>query len=188
MIESCFRILALIRKELLAIFKDPKSRFILVAAAYPAVPDLRLCRDLRPQQCALRRCSTRTTARPRALVAQLDGSGVFHRVATLDRPGEIATFINDQRALLVVVIDQDFERQADRPAQAAVQVIADGRNSNTAGTAQGYVGTIVDRLRRANGDSRKGMRPADPGDDARLVQSQPRDALEHDPALIGTSP
>ena len=44
-----------------------------------------------------------------ALVAKLDGSGTFTRVATLQRTSEIATFINDTRALLVVVIDQDFE-------------------------------------------------------------------------------
>ena len=51
----------------------------------------------------------------------------------------------DQRdALLVIQIDQNFERQlAGRARRASVQVIADGRNSNTAGTALGYVNAIV---------------------------------------------
>jgi ABC-2 type transport system permease protein len=51
-----------------------------------------------------------------------------------------------------VRIDQDFERhlQAGEPAQ--VEVIADGRNSNTAGTAMGYLGSAVDAF---NGDWRK---------------------------------
>jgi ABC-2 type transport system permease protein len=47
-------------------------------------------------------------------------------------------------ALLVVQIGQDFERclLAGQPAQ--VQVIADGRNSNTAGTALGYFEEVVE--------------------------------------------
>ena len=67
------------------------------------------------------------------------------------------------------------------PGQSAdVQVIADGRNSNTAGTAMGYVGAIVDSF---NADWRRRTwphRPADPRHHPRLVQPEPRNALEHD--------
>jgi ABC-2 type transport system permease protein len=52
--------------------------------------------------------------------------------------------IDDRRALLVVMIDQDFERRLLSGQPANVQVIADGRNSNTAGIALSYVNTIVD--------------------------------------------
>jgi ABC-2 type transport system permease protein len=46
--------------------------------------------------------------------------------------------------LLVVQIDDDFERRLLAGLPANVQVIADGRNSNTAGTAMGYINTIVE--------------------------------------------
>ena len=65
-------------------------------------------------------------------------------------------------------------------------MIADGRNSNTAGTALGYVGAIVDSF---NADWRSRSRPAGAAaasHHARLVQPQPGNALEHDPGLIGT--
>ncbi len=52
--------------------------------------------------------------------------------------------IDDRRALLVIQIEQDFERRLMLGRPADVQVIADGRNSNTAGTALGYVSAIVD--------------------------------------------
>ena len=54
--------------------------------------------------------------------------------------------IDEQRALLIVQIGQDFERRLASGLPANVQVIADGRNSNTAGTALGYVSTIVDNF------------------------------------------
>jgi ABC-2 type transport system permease protein len=62
----------------------------------------------------------------------------------LVRVKDISTWIDSRRALLVLRIDQDFERHllAGKPAQ--VQVTADGRNSNTAGTAMGYVESVVE--------------------------------------------
>lgn len=78
------------------------------------------------------------------LLASLDGSGVFYRVANLDRMADVKTMINERRVLLVVQIDQDFERRLLAGESANIQVIADGRNSNTAGTALNYIGTVVD--------------------------------------------
>jgi len=69
------------------------------------------------------------------LLAGLDGSGIFERIADLHRVGDLATYIDDRRALLVVQIEPDFERHLLSGTSADVQVIADGRNSNTAGTA-----------------------------------------------------
>ena len=78
------------------------------------------------------------------LLARFDGSGVFHRVANLNRAADLKTWINARRALLVIQIGQDFQRRLFCGLPADVQVIADGRNSNTAGTATGYVGAIVE--------------------------------------------
>jgi ABC-2 type transport system permease protein len=84
------------------------------------------------------------SAASRDLLAGLDGTGVFHRVADLHRAADLKTWIDEQRALLVIQIDQNFEKRLLCGQPADVQVIADGRNSNTAGTALGYVGTVVD--------------------------------------------
>ena len=51
--------------------------------------------------------------------------------------------------LLVVQIDPEFERHLESGGSADVQVIADGRNSNTAGTALGYVSGIVQQFNAA---------------------------------------
>ncbi|QCI67414.1 ABC transporter permease [Phreatobacter stygius] len=143
MIDTLFRILALFRKELLAMLKDPKSRVVLV------VPPILQCLifgyaatyDLNNVPYAL--VDLDRSASSQAFAARLDGSGVFVRVATLLRPGDAGPLIDDRRALVVVTIGRDFEKQLSAGLAAPLQVIVDGRNSNTAGTAQGYVGAIA---------------------------------------------
>jgi len=141
--SSLLRILALIRKEFLAVLKDPRSRFIIFlppmlqclifgyAASFDlnAVPYAVLDQD--------------HSAASVGLLARLDGSGVFQRQADLDRAKDIATWIDSGRALLVIQFDQGFERNLLAGRVTPLEVIADGRNSNTAGTALGYLNGVV---------------------------------------------
>ena len=144
MLAAIFRILALARKELLAILKDRRGRFTLFA------PPILQCLiygyvatyDLNDVPYAV--LDQDRSAASRDLLAGLDGSGVFRRVADLHRAADVKTWIDEQRALLVIQIDQEFERRLLAGQPADVQVIADGRNSNTAGTATGYVSTVVE--------------------------------------------
>ncbi|HTY67359.1 MAG TPA: ABC transporter permease [Alphaproteobacteria bacterium] len=142
-LDAVLRILALIRKELLAILKDPRSRVSLF------VPPILQCLifgyaatyDLNHVPYAV--LDQDHSAASHDMLAALDGSGVFQRVADLRRTDDIKPAIDDGRAVLVVQFAQDFERRLMAGRAADMQVIADGRNSNTAGTALNYVGTIV---------------------------------------------
>jgi ABC-2 type transport system permease protein len=142
--SSLFRILALIRKEFLAVLKDPRSRFIIflppilqcLLFGYAASFDL--------NSVAYAVLDQDHSKASTAFLARLDGSGIFLRQADLSRNGDIAAWIDTGRALLVIQIDRDFERRLLAGEPAPIQVTADGRNSNTAGTALGYLGTVVD--------------------------------------------
>jgi ABC-2 type transport system permease protein len=155
MMDSIYRIFALIRKELLAILKDPKSRMTVLvppilqclifgyAASYDLnnVPYVMLDHD--------------RSGASRALIAAIDGSGAFNRVATLRSASAIAGQITEKNAALAIVIEPGFERLLMAGKTARVQVIADGRNTKTAGTAQGYISAITadfaQRWRAENG-------------------------------------
>jgi ABC-2 type transport system permease protein len=143
MFDAILRILALTRKELLAVLKDPRGRFTLFA------PPILQCLiygyvasyDLNDVPYAV--LDQDRSAASRDLLARLDGTGVFRRVADFHRARDLKTSIDQRDALLTVQIDQEFERRLLAGQTATVQVIADGRNSNTAGTALSYVSAIV---------------------------------------------
>jgi ABC-2 type transport system permease protein len=143
---SLLRILALIRKEFLAVLKDPRSRFIIF------LPPLLQCLifgyaasfDLNTVTYAI--FDQDHSAASAAFLSRLDGSGIFLRQADIGRAKDIARWIDSGSALLVIQIDQDFERQLLAGRTAPLQVIADGRNSNTAGTALGYLNSVVEEF------------------------------------------
>jgi ABC-2 type transport system permease protein len=146
------RILALIGKELIAMLKDPRTRVVLflppllesILFGYAASYDLSVVRYAVLDQ-------DRSEA-SRTLLARLDGSGVFEREANLVSPSEIAEYIDARRVLVVVHIPQHFGVDLSQGGGAKLQVIGDGRNSNTAGTALGYVANIVEDFQAAWAD------------------------------------
>jgi pyoluteorin transport system permease protein len=155
--DTILRILTLVRKELLALVNDPRSRVILFLPAllqsllfgYAATFDLNHVPYAVYDQ--------DRGAAATALLARLDGSGAFERIANIDRAADVKDLIDSRRALLVVAIGPDFQRRLESGGTADLQVIADGRNSNTAGTALSYVGAIVDAFnadwRRTHGQA-----------------------------------
>jgi len=143
-LESLLRIVTLVQKELLAILKDPRGRFSLL------VPPIIQCLifgyaatyDLADVPYAV--LDQDRSAASAELLAGLDGTGVFHRVAEARGTAELARCIDERSALLAIRIDRDFERRLRAGLPADVQVIADGRNSNTAATASSYLSAIVE--------------------------------------------
>jgi ABC-2 type transport system permease protein len=158
MLEALYRIVALTRKELLAILKDPRSRYSLL------IPPVLQCLiygyvatyDLNDIPYAV--FDQDRSAASQQLLARFDGSGVFRRITNLNRAADVKSVIDERRVLLVIQFDQDFERRLLSGRQADIQVIADGRNSNTAGTAIGYIGGIVESF-NASWRSEHGQRP-----------------------------
>ena len=150
------RVLGLVLKELLAVLKDPASRAVLLGPAivqtlvfgYAATYDLN---DV--PYAVLDNSRSRASSE---LLSRLDGTGVFRRVATLASPGEIADVIDSGGALMVIRIADDFAGALGAGRDAPVQLVLDGRNSNTAGSAIAHVSAIVNRF---NADH-LGRRPA----------------------------
>jgi ABC-2 type transport system permease protein len=137
------QVVALIRKEFLALLKDPATRAILFVPAlmqallfgYGATFDL-----THVPYAVLDQSRSMASSE---LLARLDGTGVFFREATLTAPRQIAEVIDSGTVLLVLSIPADFETRLAAGVSAPLQVILDGRNSSTAGAAAGYVGAIV---------------------------------------------
>jgi ABC-2 type transport system permease protein len=142
------RIFALVIKEFLALLKDPKSRFVIIT---PPLVQLLVFGyaatfDLANVSYAVYNESPAEASQ--ALIARFRGSSNFYEVATITRDEQIVPLIDNKQVLLVVHIGPQFNRDLWIRGGAAVQVIIDGRDSNTAMLALGYVQRIIDNFNR----------------------------------------
>jgi len=141
--SSLRRILTLIGKEFAMVLRDPKSRFVVVAPpiiqffvfGYAATFDLT---DVR--YAAL---DESRTAESRALLARFEGSRSFELVRTLQSDREIREVIDSMEVRLVLHMPSNFSDDLRSGRPASLQVILDGRNSNVASIARGYINSIV---------------------------------------------
>jgi len=140
------RILALVRKEFLTLLKDPRSRMVLIVPpliqllvfGYAATFDLK--------QVPYAVYDEDRGLAARELLARFDGSMTFHKVAELASAAQIAPLVDDRRALVVIRVGPRFTDELLSGRPAPLQVILDGRNSNTAMVALNYVRSIVNRF------------------------------------------
>jgi ABC-2 type transport system permease protein len=157
------RVLALVRKEFLALFKDPRSRVVLIVPplvqllvfGYAATFDLK--------QLPYAVYNEDRGIVSRDLLARFRGAPTFRKVADLHSESEIAPLVDQREALAVIHVGPRFTADLLSGREAQLQVIVDGRNSNTAMIASNYVRNVVQRF---NDDwiSARGL----PGPPARL--------------------
>ncbi|NIA09173.1 MAG: ABC transporter permease, partial [Nitrospiraceae bacterium] len=137
------RIFALMIKEFLALFTDKKSRFVvigppviqLIVFGYAATFDL----DHVPY--AIYNEDSGLVSRD--LLAKVQGSPSFHLVTKIQNDREIAPLIDTKKVLMVIHIGPKFSEDLLRGRQADIQIIVDGRNSNTAMLVLNYMRTII---------------------------------------------
>ena len=158
------RIFALTIKEFLALFKDKKSRLVVIV---PPLIQLMVFGyaatfDLKNVTYAVYNEDPGSASQD--LLAGFRGSPNFTEVAAIQHEGQIAPMIDRKEALLIIHISQRFSKDLLRGRTGSVQVIVDGRNSNTAMLALNYVRTILNQF-NASWIARSG----DPGPPARLV-------------------
>jgi ABC-2 type transport system permease protein len=137
------RVFALVIKELLAVLKDAKSRMVLIGPpiiqlvvfGYAATYDL--------NHVPFAVYNEDPSQPSRDLVARFVGAPAFQQVAMVHSDPEVTPLIDRRTVLMVLHIDRHFSRDLLRGDPAHVQLILDGRNSNTALLVMGYANTIV---------------------------------------------
>lgn len=75
----------------------------------------------------------------RDIIHSIEGSPTFRRIAHIEGQGQIRPTLEQQKALFVLVFDEEFSRRIDKGEPAEAQVILDGRRSNAAQIAAYYL-------------------------------------------------
>ncbi len=143
------RVFALIVKEFLALLRDKASRVVLIVPplvqllvfGYAATFDL--------NHIPYAVYNEDSGGASRQLLARLSGSSTFSPIGTLHSQEQIASLLDQRKALLVLRVGPHFTRdlQAHRPAR--LQILVDGRDSNTALLALNDVNSVVLDFNRA---------------------------------------
>jgi ABC-2 type transport system permease protein len=139
------RIGYLIVKELLAVWRDPKSRFLLLG---PPMIELFIFANAATQEVKNVRIAVFNQDQgiySRDLVARFEGSPNFREVRHLHAEPEIAPAIDSRAVLMVISISEDFSRRLATGQPAPVQLILDGRRANAAQIMTTYAVQIVNQ-------------------------------------------
>ena len=143
---ALLRVRRLMTKELRQLFRDPKTKRVIVAA--PIIQLLlfgyAVNTDVSHVTTAL--VDHDHTADSRALVESLTASGYFDVVLVSDRPADLAQALDRGHARVAVQIPAGYSEDLKAGRSPAVQLLVDGTNSNTATVAQGYAAKIIQQL------------------------------------------
>jgi drug efflux transport system permease protein len=140
---SPLRLLAIARKEVIQLRRDPRS--LILAFAVPVLLlvlfGYAVSWDVRNIRVAV--LAQDRSARSRELLDALRASGYFTFAGDLAKPSEIAPLFERSAAQIVLVFPPDFSRRLGAGRPAELQAIADGSDANTATIALSYVAGVV---------------------------------------------
>jgi ABC-2 type transport system permease protein len=153
-----FRLITLIRKELQALLQDRQSRLLLIVPVLLQLAVFPFAATLEVTNNTLGVLNEDGGAESIELSQRLARAGAFTRILYLHSELETRRAIDRQDALLVLRFPPDFSRAAVSGPGARLQAILDGRRSNSAQIALGYVNQILQRYLadRAPGAGRAG--------------------------------
>jgi ABC-2 type transport system permease protein len=139
------RIVALIRKELLIVWRDKRSRFVLIVPPLIQLFIFSFAATLDVKNVPIGILNLDNGEKGIELVQRFIGSPFFSKIVFLTGVEEVAPFIDTTQGLMVVMLDQQFSRNLDAGKTADIMLLSDGRRSNSAQIAAGYTAKIVDQ-------------------------------------------
>lgn len=140
------RILALIYKEILAVWRDKKSRATLIVPPLLQLLIFSLAGTLDVKNVSIGVLNHDNGAESFELLQRFHGSPTFNHIVYLQSVNDIKQVIDNQQVVMVIHIDEQFSRNLRAKKEAHVQLILDGRKSNTTQVVQGYAATIIDQF------------------------------------------
>jgi len=137
------RLRAMLIKEFIQVFRDPRMRFVLfvIPALQTVIFGYAVNMDVKNIPTAI--LDRDNSAESRDLVAIMGSSGYFKTVARIDRYDQAGVLMDRGMVRVVLVINHGLAEDLRAGKASAVQVLLDGSDSNTAGVISGYLGRLA---------------------------------------------
>ena len=159
------RMLTIVRKELLVLLSNRTSRFLIVVPPLLQIVVFGWAATMEVRNVDVAVLSRDSGLWSREILHRIEGSPTFRSVSHLMGEEQVRPVLDAQKALFVLVFDEEFSRNVERGRPAEVQVILDGRRSNAAQIAASYLSQIVEGVARTT-PMAQAAGAAESGDDA----------------------
>lgn len=137
------RVWHLIIKEFLALLKDKRSRFVVIVPPLVQLMVFGYAATFDLNDIPYAVYNEDRGELSQQLLARLRGSPIFTETRQIRHDDEIAPLIDGREVLFVIHFGPRFSEREVRDATTPIQVVIDGRNSNTALITLGYLRTIL---------------------------------------------
>jgi ABC-type multidrug transport system, permease component len=140
---TCYRIITLIKKELALLWQDKQTRIILIMPVLLQIIIFPFAATLDVTNATIAVYRPNIDEPSTELINRLSHANSFSKVLVLDSQAAICDTINHQKALVVVQFPDDFARKLLNDESPQLQIILDGRKSNSAQIAANYIQQII---------------------------------------------
>ena len=137
------RIFALIKKEFITIWNDPKSRAIIVAMPIMQLLIFSNAATMEVRNIDVVVLDRSQSVESRELLSRFENSPRFRTFYYVDNERDFQKKLDTQRVQIGINIQNDFSRNIKSGRGTSVQLIADGRQTNSAAIASAYAGQII---------------------------------------------
>ncbi len=143
------RVFALARKELLALLRDAASRAVLIGPPIIQLLIFSYAATFELKHVPFVVYNQDQGQLSREFIARFTGSPTFDLLRVVHDQSGLQQAIDDKSALMAMDIGPNFTSDLERGRTTHIQLILDGRDSNTAGLANGYAQSIVATFNQA---------------------------------------
>ncbi len=143
------RVFALAVKELLALLRDAASRAVLIGPPIIQLLVFGYAATFELKHVPFVVYNQDQGELSREFIARFAGSPTFDLLHVVHDQKELERAIDDKSVLMAMDIGPNFTSDLERGRPTHVQLILDGRDSNTAGLATGYAQSIVTTFNEA---------------------------------------
>jgi len=137
------RIIALIKKEFISIWKDPQSRMLIIVPPILQLLIFAHAATMEVRNIDMAVLDRSNTVQSRDLISEFKHSQWFEHVILVDNENQVAQMIRARKVQLALTINTDFATNLMKNKSTNVQIILDGRQTNVASIANGYATSII---------------------------------------------
>ena len=134
---------ALIKKEFITIWNDPKSRAIIVGMPIMQLLIFSNAATMEVQNIDTVILDRSKSVESRELLSRFENSPRFRAFYYVDNEDEFQEKIDTQKVQIGINIQNDFSRNIKSAKGMSVQIVSDGRQTNSASIASGYAAQII---------------------------------------------